>query len=146
MFNKSIRYFLLAILTLIITAQSPIMSVHASDDTIENDSNLEEKKWRTQSIGAYKGPHLGFIKFDNGNIEGISTCNSYSGVYSLKKNQTIEIYRIGVTQLKCDIDNKMQLETEFVKGLEHTKSYKIEGNSLILYKTDKAELARFIVR
>lgn len=146
MFNKSVSYFLLIITTLLITAQQPYTSANATDDLVENDTNLEEKKWRTKSIGEYKGPHLGFIKFDNGNIEGVSTCNTFSGVYTLKKDQTIEIYRIGVTQLICDFGNKMQLEAEFVKGLEKTTSYKIEDDALILIKDDKTELARFMVR
>lgn len=102
-----------------------------------------EKRWKVQSIGKTTGKHLGFIKFDNSYIEGQSTCNSYSGVYDLKEDQKIIIHRIAVTQLICQIDNKMELEQAFINGLESANSYKIEQDELILFNKDNAEIARF---
>ncbi len=104
---------------------------------------LEGKKWVITSVGEHKGKHLGFIKFENGNLEGQSTCNLYSGTYELTTDQTIHINRIGYTRLMCKVGNKMEIENEFINGLEVAKSYKRDGDILILLKEDKTEIARF---
>ena len=102
-----------------------------------------ERRWKITQIGDETGKLLGFIKFNNGFIEGQSTCNSYSATYDLGENNTIVIHRVGVTQLICKIGNKMEIEKKYVKGLEVVKKYAIKGDELILYKEGDEELARF---
>ncbi len=102
-----------------------------------------EKKWKVTSIGEHTGKLLGFIEFEDGFLKGQSTCNGYSATYDLGENQTITIHRVAVTQLICKIGNKMELEKQYIKGLEAAKTYKIENDELIIYKQDQSLLARF---
>jgi len=104
---------------------------------------LEDKKWTITSVGKHEGKYLGFIKFENGNLEGQSTCNLFSGTYELNADQTIHINRIGYTRIICNVGNKMEIESDFINGLEVAKSYKLDGDILILLKEDKTEIARF---
>lgn len=111
-------------------------------DTAENITKLEGRKWKVTSVGDIKEKHLGFIRFENGQLEGQSTCNNYSGVYDLHENNTITIHRLGLTILICKIGNKMQIEEQYVEGLEAATSYKIEKDELIILTGEK-EVARF---
>lgn len=124
------------------------LTLAAETTSIENKKKLEDKKWIIQSISkdekeTYKQLHLGFIKFLNGSIEGQSTCNIYDGVYSLGKDQTIHFFRIGITQVICNVGNKMAIEQIYTEGLEQVKTYKFEGEQLVLYKEGNKEFARF---
>lgn len=124
------------------------LTLAAETTSIENKKKLEDKKWIIQSISkdekeTYKQLHLGFIKFLNGSIEGQSTCNIYDGVYSLGKDQTIHFFRIGITQVICNVGNKMAIEQTYTEGLEQVKNYKFEGEELVLYKEGNKEFARF---
>jgi heat shock protein HslJ len=124
------------------------LTLAAETTSIENKKKLEDKKWIIQSISkdekeTYKQLHLGFIKFLNGSIEGQSTCNIYDGVYSLGKDQTIHFFRIGITQVICNVGNKMAIEQAYTEGLEQVKTYKFEGEQLVLYKEGNKEFARF---
>ncbi|MGH1406254.1 MAG: META domain-containing protein [Rhodomicrobiaceae bacterium] len=124
------------------------LTLAAETTSIENKKKLEDKKWIIQSISkdekeTYKQLHLGFIKFLNGSIEGQSTCNIYDGVYSLGKDQTIHFFRIGITQVICNVGNKMAIEQTYTEGLEQVKTYKFEGEQLVLYKEGNKEFARF---
>ncbi len=140
-----LQTMLIRLLTILATILAATVSLNA--EPAKQTASLEGNKWQLISITTdknnYKGPHLGFIKFDNGNIEGQATCNSYSGVYSLKENQKLEIYRIGLTQLICNIDNKMQIEAEYIEGLESSTTFKIENGELILFHENNKEFARF---
>ncbi len=127
------------------------ISLSAETASIEEQKKFEDKKWVIQSITkdekeTYNGLHLGFIKFSNGSIEGQSTCNIYDGVFSVGKDQTIQFYRIGVTQVICNAGNKMAIEQAYTEGLEQVKTYKFEDNQLILFKEGKKEFARFKVK
>lgn len=127
------------------------VSLAAETASIEEQKKFEDKKWVIQSITkdekeTYKGLHLGFIKFSNGSIEGQSTCNIYDGVFSVGKGQTIQFFRIGVTQVICNVGNKMAIEQAYTEGLEQVKTYKFEDDQLVLFKEGKKEFARFKVK
>lgn len=143
------------LITFIITSPLPLIAESANETTSqENKKKLEDKKWTLKSINSldknekktFSGLHLGFIKFLNGSIEGQSTCNIYTGVYSLEGTQKITIYRIGTTELKCNVGNKMAIESLYVAGLEQVKSYKLEKDQLILLTEGNQEFARFITK
>lgn len=109
----------------------------------EEASLLESQKWTITTVGTHEGPQLGFIKFNNGQLEGQATCNSYSAVYSTKENNIIEVYRIGVTQLICKVGNKMEIEDQYLSGLETASRYEIKDNMLTLYDKKDSVIARF---
>ncbi len=131
-----IRNLFVVLNLLIILAMGVLGTALAKDPTFE-------KKWKIISVGKHNGKHLGFITFNNGQLEGQSTCNLYSAVYELKPNQAIKINRVAVSQLICRVGNKMQIEEDYIAGLEAVSHYKFEDDTLILFKPDKSEIARF---
>ena len=76
-------------------------------------------------------------------IEGQSTCNTYSAVYETKPNNQIKINRIATTTLICKLGNKMQIEEQYIDGLEQAQSYTLQDGVLTLFTKDKTEIARF---
>ncbi len=114
------------------------------------DDRLEYKKWRVESIGDFKGKHLGHAKFETGRITGVSTCNIFFGTYELKDKKHIKFNRMAVgaydTKAVCKIGNKMELEEEFIDGLEEVTEYKIESDKLILFKAEGVEFAKFYLK
>ena len=130
------RNLFLVLNFLIILAMGCLGTALAKDPTFE-------KKWKIISVGKNTGKHLGFITFNNGQLEGQSTCNLYSAVYELKPDQAIKINRVAVSQLICRAGNKMQIEEEYIAGLEAVSHYKFEDDTLIFFKPDKSEIARF---
>ena len=130
---------LFALLCLMTTLTIESGPVAAQEDAIK----FEDKKWKITSVGDHTGRHLGFITFNNGQLEGQSTCNLYSAVYELKPDQAIKINRVAVSQLICKAGNKMQIEEDYIAGLEAVSHYKFEDDTLILLKSDKSEIARF---
>ena len=147
MFKK----FIIKTVFFVISISALPLLLAAETAGIENQKKLEDKKWTIQSIKkdekeTFNGLHLGFIKFLNGSIEGQSTCNIYNGVYSLEKDQAIQFFRIGTTELICNIGNKMTIEKAYIDGLEQVKTYKFEDNQLVLLKEDNQEFARFTVK
>ena len=127
------RRLMAIILTSAFCLYAPVTNANA-----EENKKLEGVKWAVKSVRDYKGNHLGFIKFENGQLEGQSTCNSYSAVYATRENNNIEIYRLGVTQLNCMVDNKMEIEGAYLEGLEAANRYELKDNQLVIYdKEDK---------
>lgn len=114
------------------------------------DDNLEYKKWYVESIGDFKGPHLGHAIFESGKITGVSTCNIFFGVYEIIDTKLIKFSRMAVgaydTKAICKLGNKMELEEKFIDGLETVKSYKIEAEKLILFAAEDKEFARFYLK
>lgn len=129
---------ILAGLTLaLILLLSPSLAMQANAAT-----TLEDHKWTITNIGELKGKHLGFITFSNGQLEGQSTCNSFSAVFQSGDDKSLTIFAIGATQLICEVDDKMKIESAFLADLEAVKRYEISGETLILYKDNDVEIAR----
>ena len=126
---------------ILITCFCSLFSICVRAETAE--ALFESKKWRIVSVGKHTGKHLGFIKFNNSQLEGHSTCNLYSAVYELKAGQSIKINRVAVSQLICKAGNKMQIEEDFIAGLEDASSYKFENDVLFFFNKNKSEIARF---
>ena len=116
---------------------SPSLAMQANAAT-----TLEDHKWTITNIGELKGKHLGFITFSNGQLEGQSTCNSFSAVFQSGDDKSLTIFAIGATQLICEVDDKMKIEAAFLADLEAVKRYEISGETLILYKENDVEIAR----
>ena len=102
-----------------------------------------EKRWTINAVDTHQAKHLGFIKFTDSMIEGQSTCNTYAAVYETKPNNQIKINRIATTTLICKLGNKMQIEEQYIDGLEKAHSYTLQDGVLTLFTKDKTEIARF---
>lgn len=139
--HRNIYQLIIALITIALFAALQGSPLNA-ETAAKNTANLEGRKWKVTSVGDFKEKHMGFIKFENGQLEGQSACNNYSGVYDLHAENKITIHRLGVTILVCNIGNKMQIEKQYVRGMEAATSYKIENDELIILEGEK-EVARF---
>jgi heat shock protein HslJ len=84
--------------------------------------------------------HITF-KIEDDRVSGNTGCNSFSGTYQLKPDNHISFSNMISTRAMC-FDN-MDTEDKMHKVFQLTDSYKLEGNTLTLYKSDKTLIARF---
>ncbi len=85
-----------------------------------------------------KEPFL-MLEKDGGKINGNGGCNGFMGTYTLKENNELELKLGGSTMMACP---NLELENQFHEALGQTKSYRIEGNYLMLDNADKTPVAK----
>ena len=79
----------------------------------------------------------------NGTVSGNSSCNTYSGSYTVNGNQ-IEIGPLASTRMACgDPPGIMDQEAQYLAALGTAATYQIEGNVLELRTSDGALAADF---
>ncbi|MEO6334008.1 MAG: META domain-containing protein [Pyrinomonadaceae bacterium] len=99
---------------------------------------LEGKKWTLEAIKGVpvsKTDGIAFLVFDKDRASagGNSTCNVFGGSYSTTGN-TLRMTEIISTMRACIEDDRMQVEREFLSGLEKTNRYEIQRGKLLLYQ------------
>jgi heat shock protein HslJ len=99
---------------------------------------LEESKWfldsvKNKSVGKLKEEP--FIVFDKEkqSAGGNSSCNSFGGNYKTE-NTRIEITEIISTMRACVEDNRMEIEREFLDGLQKSNRFEMKNGKLFLYR------------
>ncbi len=83
-------------------------------------------------------PVLVFEK-DTEKLTGNGGCNGFMGSYKLKEDNGIELSVTGATMMACP---NLELEGQFHDALKQAKSYRIEGNTLLLDNEAKTAVAR----
>ena len=108
---------------------------------LEKYWKLTELRGRPINVTAEmnREPHIIFREKDN-RVNGNGGCNNFSGSYTLKSNDGIELSKIMATMMACP---QMNTESEFLKMLQMADSYYVSGDTLILNKGKMAPLARF---
>ncbi len=72
------------------------------------------------------------LNFEDGKISGNSGCNNYFGPVTIDSNTgSFSAGNIAGTKMMCD---NMSVEGNFLKMLNAANKYKINGNTLELYK------------
>jgi heat shock protein HslJ len=109
-----------------------------SGNNVSASGKLDDKKWILESIKNLPVGKLKeepFIIFDKKkqSAGGNSSCNSFDGNYTTK-NAKIKIIKILMTMRACAQDNRMQVEKEFLDGLQNTNRYEIKNGKLFLYQ------------
>lgn len=110
----------------------------------ENNSGeilLEDKKWTLAAIAEKPLPKLEktpFLIFDQQkqSAGGDTGCNSFGGSYKIEANK-ISIAEIISTMRACVEDERMNVEREFLGGLQKTNRFEKKGGKLNLYEGDK---------
>lgn len=121
-----------------------------ADKYILTKSNyaILEKYWKLVEVNGKpvtvdstlnKEPFIIFKESDS-RMSGNGGCNSISGSYRIESYNRITISKIISTRMSCP---RMDLESEFLEGLNKADSFIITSDTLILNKA-KAPLARFI--
>jgi len=77
----------------------------------------------------------------NERMGGNLGCNSFGGVYSLKKHNLISFSEVFSTMMFCS--DKMDVENKFKEVLEMADNYNYDGKYFILNRARMAPLARF---
>lgn len=116
-------------------------NVENSSENKPNSFNLEDKKWILESVKNDALPKVetdAFIVFnrEKQSAGGNTSCNVFGAEYetdgkNLKITQGIQTFRA------CVEDERMNIEKEFMKGLQNTNRYEIRGEKLYLYQGDE---------
>lgn len=88
-----------------------------------------------------EGGKEAFITFgkDTAKAYGSGGCNNFFGNY-VKDGSSLKIGPVARTEMFCE--GRMETEDAFLKALESTVSYKISGNDLSLFSSEKL-IAKF---
>ncbi|MDO9326146.1 MAG: META domain-containing protein [Methanoregula sp.] len=79
---------------------------------------------------------------DDGRVSGSAGCNCYFATYDVK-GTTITIGQAGSTRMYCGQPGVMEQETTYLKHLNNTRSYTLEGNSLALFDETGGRILTF---
>ncbi len=72
------------------------------------------------------------ISFESGEINGSTGCNQYFGEYDSSENH-LDISDLGWTEMAClSPEGVMAQEQQFMKSLQETNQYQINGDQLTL--------------
>lgn len=115
-----------------------------SDGENSNTVKLGDKKWILASIAGKPLPKIEtvpFLVFDKqkGSAGGNSSCNSFGGSYKTEGDK-ISITEIISTFIACG-DERMNIEREFLGGLQKATRFEIKAGKLNLYEGDTLLLA-----
>lgn len=107
-------------------------------------SGLEPKKWVLTAIAGepvmlVKG--AAFINFDvdEGRAGGNGGCNSFSGKFKVS-GDTIKFGDLLSTMMACRLGNRMEIERQFMDGLQKADGFAISGNRLRIMKAGETLL------
>ncbi len=107
---------------------------------------LAETKWKLveldgKAVSNASGKDY-YMNLDSksGKFEAYAGCNKISGSFVMKAANMLEFSKIASTKMACD---NMKFETKFIKNIEKTNNYMIEGTMLHFHKGSKSAVAKF---
>ena len=115
------------------------LSSCASDSSALQNTSWKLVQLNGQPVLANTAPTLAF---DSENASGNSSCNSFSGPYSLQSDR-LRFGSLMSTLMACMEDGLMQQEGAYLSALQATVLYKIESEQLFLLDDDGQVLAVF---
>lgn len=106
--------------------------------------NLEETRWRLVELGGEpaaspRGARQIYLRLSAGRVEGFAGCNTLFGGYT-REGAALKLQGLGSTKMACPA---LSLESRFLKVLDQTTGFAVEGASLRLSAEGGATLARF---
>lgn len=82
------------------------------------------------------------ITFTAEGAAGFAGCNRWFASYE-RAEQTLRFSQAGATRMACE-QPAMQIEQNFLSVIDRTRSYRTDGETLVLLDEAGAELARFL--
>jgi heat shock protein HslJ len=149
-------FFILALATIIVSCnntntksntEQADTTVTSSTQPITANADLFGTEWKLLELNGKtikldttfkKEPVLVFEKGTE-KLNGNGGCNGFMGSYKIKENNGIELTLGGATMMACP---NLELENQFHDVLKQTKSYHIEGNTLLLNNNAKTTIAK----
>jgi heat shock protein HslJ len=80
-----------------------------------------------------------FYFSDDGTLNGNAACNSYSAEYRRSDDQLV-IGSVVMTEMYCTDESRMEPEIRFITLLGDVRSYRIDGDILMMYGAGGDEL------
>jgi heat shock protein HslJ len=122
------------LVTVVATDANGLSSSAALQITI--DTRLEGPVWSLYPVEPRSAITLQFLQ---GELEGFSGCNTYSGTYTATQNEdgtyAVEVSGLVTSQISC-AENLMEQEEEYLDALGAVTTAQIEGNLLTLTAPD----------
>ena len=90
-------------------------------------------QWSLSSLNGsgYSGDRITLQFSDSSRVNGFSGCNRYFGSSS-KSNGNLSFGSLGSTKKLCRNSQSNQVESAYLNGLRQVRSYRLNGNQLIL--------------
>ncbi len=115
----------------------------------EVENPITEKYWK---LNALEGQEMKMsenqqreiyfmLKKEENRIIGFAGCNTFSGMYTLKKGNRTPFSKMAITRMACPDVNVY--EAEYLKVFERADNYTINGDVLSLNVARRAPLASF---
>ena len=82
-----------------------------------------------------------YIKLNENTISGNGGCNTFQGNYTTLNEGSLYFEKLISTKMACP---DLVIENAFIKTLQETTGYQINGDTLILLNAEKYSLAKFI--
>jgi heat shock protein HslJ len=71
------------------------------------------------------------LRFQDGEAQGRSGCNTYGGSYDAKGDGSISFGQMSMTAMACD-DPVMALESAYLAALQAVSGFQVTGSGLVL--------------
>lgn len=140
MFNRREQWLIAAVLALVL----PVAACYSSKEGAAR-SALENTRWVPIRIGdrdvtVAEGQQEPWLELDphTHRVTGSGGCNRINGGYEAG-NQTLRFSGMASTRMACPA---LDTETAFLKGLDDTRRYRVEGRTLELQDDAGRVLAR----
>ncbi|NDV46795.1 META domain-containing protein [Paludibacter sp. 221] len=124
------------------SATEPNYTLAKASDIIEKYWKLIEVNGKEVKTSENQAKEAHFIlKLENNRVNGNGGCNSFFGTYVIKNGNRISFSQMGSTMMAC---LNMETESQFMRALEMTDNYTVNGDTLSLNRARMAPLARFV--
>jgi heat shock protein HslJ len=119
-------------------------------EVVSKTRSLEGTIWVLESYLNSEGVLVGPLPdsqvtavFQDGQIGGNASCNSYFGSYEADADGNLAIGALGMTEMFCMIDELMAQESDFLAALTSSASYLIAEDNLQIEDADGTEVLVF---
>ena len=119
-------------------------------EVVSKTRSLEGTIWVLESYLNSEGVLVGPLpdshataNFQDGQVGGNASCNSYFGSYELGSDGKLTIGALGMTEMYCMPDELMAQETDFLAALGRSALYLIAEDNLQIEDTDGKEILVF---
>ncbi len=130
--------------------EGDLKDLYKLNKVLENEE-ITGKYWKLVEIDGvkvedaeYLTKEAHFVLNEENKIAGNLGCNLFNGSYKLGEGSTINFSKMAVTLMACD---DMEVESAFIRILEHTNHYSMGGDVLLLNNKEGQKtnnLAKFV--
>jgi heat shock protein HslJ len=105
-------------------------------------ASLTDTSWKLAELAGQPGGQQS-LKFDasKGMVSGSGGCNNFNGAYQWS-GKSLKLGPLASTRRACADESASRQENTFLQALDATRTWKVEGKTLIL-SGDSGQLARF---